>query len=42
MHATCHAHLIFRDLVTRKKIDEEYKLRGSSLSNFLLNSVVLF
>jgi hypothetical protein len=37
--ATCQAHLILRDFITRKILDEEYRSLSSSLSNFLHSPV---
>ena len=35
IHATCPAHLIFLDFITRTILDEEYKSSSSSLCNLL-------
>ena len=39
IHATCPAHLIFLDFITRTRLGEEYRSLSSSIHNFLHSSV---
>ena len=39
IHATCSAHIILLNLITRKKFGEQYRSLNSSLCSFLLSPV---
>jgi hypothetical protein len=42
IYATCPAHPILFDLITRTILGEEYRLLSSSLCSFLYSLVILF